>query len=115
MITAAVSKYMSAPPANTATSDQVHAAIVPTDTSVSIVTAPWRRFTSVARWNVHPAHQTTGVESASAHHSHPAKCQRSTIETTSSGRVSTAAGRSRRSTAGLRRCRDRTRFGVRHR
>ncbi len=68
MITAATSKYTSAPSTNNATTDHVHAAIVPTDTSVSIVVARWRRFASVAAWMRHPAHHTTGVESANASH-----------------------------------------------
>ena len=39
-----------------------YAAIVPSDTSVSIVVAPWRRFTSVARWNGHADQRITGVD-----------------------------------------------------
>ena len=57
---------------SSATTDHVHAASVPIDTSVSIVTAPCRAFRAIAtRWNIQPAHQTTGVANANAHHSHP--------------------------------------------
>ena len=41
---------------------------VPSEISVSIVAAPWRRFFQAARWNGQPAQSTTGVASCSASH-----------------------------------------------
>ena len=40
-----------------------------------MVVAPWRRFTSVARWNGHADHRMTGVDSANATHSQPGELQ----------------------------------------
>ena len=40
-----------------------HAARVPSEMSVSIVAAPWRRLAQAARWNGQPPHSTTGVAS----------------------------------------------------
>ena len=47
--TAATSKYTSPSPLAATHSDHAHAAMVPTEMSVSIVAAPWRRWISVAR------------------------------------------------------------------
>ena len=92
MITAPTSKYMSASiPATSTTVDHVHAASVPTEISVSIVAAPWRAFTNAARWNVQPAQNTTGVESASATHSQPSNCSGGTIVSSTSGTLSAIA------------------------
>ena len=75
MITAATSKYTSAPSTRrSAATDQPHAASVPIETSVSIVAAPCRAFTSAARWKSKPAQKTTGVASANASHSQPSNC-----------------------------------------
>ncbi|HEX5994313.1 MAG TPA: hypothetical protein VFY84_04135 [Jiangellales bacterium] len=41
-------------PRNSAHTDQPSAASVPTEISVSIVAAPWRRFVHAARWNGAP-------------------------------------------------------------
>src|SRR6478735_7710119 len=38
--------------------------MVPTEMSVSMVAAPWRRFFHAARWNGYAAHSTTGVACA---------------------------------------------------
>ena len=46
-----------------ATTDQPHAASVPSEISVSIVAAAWRRFFHAATWNGQPAQSTTGVAS----------------------------------------------------
>ncbi len=56
-----VMPVMPASPANSATTDQVQAASVPTLISVSMVAVAWRRFAHAARWNGQAAHSTTGV------------------------------------------------------
>ena len=62
-----------------ATTDQPQAASVPIEISVSIVAAPWRAFSSAARWKPKPAQKTTGVARASASHSQPANWSGGTI------------------------------------
>ena len=57
-----------APPRKSAYSDQRNAADTPTEMSVSMVAAPCFRLTSVARWNGHAAHVTTGAARVSANH-----------------------------------------------
>ena len=82
MITAPASKYVSASSAASRTTvDQPQAASVPTETSVSIVAAPWRALTKAARWKGQPAQRTTGVARAKATHSQPANWSGSTIAT----------------------------------
>ena len=72
MIAAATSKYVSASiPASRTTADHVQAESVPSEISVSIVAARWRRLSAAARWNGQPPQNTTGVASASASHSQP--------------------------------------------
>ena len=96
VITPATSKYVSAPSAKrSAAVDQVHAERVPRETSVSMVTARWRRFLTAARWNGQPATKTTGVASAKASHSHPSNWSGGTIATSASGTVNAAARASR--------------------
>ena len=96
VITAPTSKYVCASSsARSPTTDQVQAARVPIEISVSIVTAPWRAFRAAARWNGHPAHQTTGVASASASHSHPSNWSGGAIASTTSGALREAARASR--------------------
>jgi hypothetical protein len=48
-------------PNSSAHSDQPNAASTPTDTSVSMVDAPCRRFAQAARWNGHAPHTATGA------------------------------------------------------
>ncbi len=77
-IPTAASKYTSAPmrpaePQTSAYRDCRYAAMVPSETSVSIVVAPWRRLTHAARWNGQPAHTTTGVARTSETHCQPGK------------------------------------------
>ena len=48
-------------PKNRAMTDQIMAAVVPTEMSVSIVAAPCLRFIQAALWNGHPAQTTTGA------------------------------------------------------
>ena len=55
-------------PRKSAHSDQPNAASTPTDTSVSIVVAPWRRLVHAARWKGHAPHTTTGAARASEAH-----------------------------------------------
>ncbi len=90
VITAATSKYVwaSIPPTST-TTDQAHAAIVPTEIRVSIVAARCRAFNTVARWNPAPHQKTTGVASARASHSQPPNRSGATIVSSTSGAVST--------------------------
>ena len=40
--------------------------MTPSETSVSMVEAPWRAFSAAARWNGHAAQATTGVVSTSS-------------------------------------------------
>ena len=53
---------------NSEATDQPQAASVPTEISVSMLAAPWRRFCQAARWKGQPAHSTTGVASCSESH-----------------------------------------------
>ena len=96
VITADTSKYIAAssPPSNT-TVDHVQAASVPTDTSVSIVAAPCRAFSSAARWNCAPDQNTTGVASASETHSQPVNCSGGIIAISTSGAARTSAAAKR--------------------
>ena len=57
-----------APRKKSETTDQPHAASVPTEISVSMLATPWRRFCQATRWNGQPAHSTTGVASWSESH-----------------------------------------------
>ena len=57
---------MPASPKNSAYSDHSQAASVPSEISVSIVAAPWRRFAQAARWNGQAPQSTTGVASVAA-------------------------------------------------
>src|SRR3954452_5739580 len=50
-----------ASPRKSAYIDHANAVSTPRLTSVSIVAAPWRRFTQAARWNGHAPQITTGV------------------------------------------------------
>ena len=79
-----------------ATTDQPQAASVPSETSVSMVAAPWRRFAHAARWNGHPAHRTTGVARASATHCQPSNWRAGIIDSSTTGTVSAADTRNRR-------------------
>src|SRR5258707_14168092 len=56
---------------NIAYTDQPHAAVMPSDTSVSIDAEPWRAFFSAARGNGHAAHPPTGAGSATSTHCPP--------------------------------------------
>ena len=50
-----------ASPKNSAHTDQPNAASTPTEMSVSIVAAPWRRFAQAALWNGQAPHVATGA------------------------------------------------------
>ena len=71
--------------------DQAKAASTPIETSVSIVAAPWRALTTIARWNGHAAQVATGAASASATHCQPSNCSAPIIEIASTGTPRTAA------------------------
>ena len=79
-----------------ATTDQPRAASVPIEISVSIVAAPWRRFSQAAWWNGQPAQSTTGVASCSASHCQFSNCSGSIIEISRTGSERAAAKISRR-------------------
>ncbi len=68
---------------------------MPSETSVSIVAAPWRAPRSAARWNSRPLQKTTGVASTSETHSQPEKRSGGIIESRTSGTESASAPRSR--------------------
>ncbi len=57
----------------------------PTETRVSIVVAPCRRFVQAARWNGQAPHTTTGAASVSAAHCQLVNCQAGTIESSTTG------------------------------
>src|SRR5690349_1777328 len=75
-------------PKNSAHSDQPKAARVPTDTSVSIVDAPWRRLVTAARWKGQPPYPTTGAVNVSASHCQLVNCNAGTIDSTTTGTAS---------------------------
>ena len=75
--------------------DHRNAASVPIDTSVSMVTAPWRRFTAAARWNGQAPQSTTGAASASETHCHCGNCSAGTIASAITGTARTALTMSR--------------------
>ena len=56
---------------NIAYTDQPHAAVMPSDTSVSIETEPCRAFRSAAWWNGQAAQIATGAASATRAHCQP--------------------------------------------
>ena len=58
--------------------------------SVSMVVAPWRRFTQVARWNGQAPHTTTGEASANASHIHSSNCSAGIIDSAITGMASAA-------------------------
>jgi hypothetical protein len=61
-----------------------------------MVAEPCRRLSAVARWNGHAPQTTTGVASASATHSQPAKCSAEIIDMTTTGSPSSTEPTSRR-------------------
>ena len=74
------------PRKTSATTDQHHAASVPTEISVSIVATPCLAFSHAARWNGQPPHRTTTVASASETHCQASNWSGSTIASTRTGR-----------------------------
>ena len=56
---------------NIAYTDQAQAAVMPSDTSVSIVAVPCRAFRSAAAWNGHADQMTTGAAVTSRIHCQP--------------------------------------------
>ena len=75
---------------NRAHTDHRYAAVTPTEISVSIVAAPWRRFVSAARWNGQAPHTTTGEARVNASHCQWSNCRAGTIDSSITGRLSPA-------------------------
>ena len=71
---------------NIAYTDQPHAAVMPSDTSVSIDADPCRAFFSAAWWNGHAAHPATGAASATRTHCQPGTGTRGTATAGPTGR-----------------------------
>ncbi|TWH25838.1 hypothetical protein L600_000900000880 [Isoptericola variabilis J7] len=86
-----------APPSSSAHSDHTLAATTPTDTSVSMVDAPCRAARTAATWNGHAPQVTTGSARAATTHCQPVNWRAGIIDRASTGTVSTADTRSRRS------------------
>ncbi len=78
-----------------ATSDQPNAASTPTETSVSMVVLPCRRFSRAARWNGHAPQTTTGAARVSDSHCQPSTWSAGTIAISTTGRLSSAEASSR--------------------
>ncbi len=76
-------------PKKSARTDQPKAARVPSDTRVSMVAAPCLRLAQAARWKGSPAYATTGQVSAKASHCQPLNWSAGTIESSTTGTVST--------------------------
>ena len=104
-ITVPVSKYTwpSSIPATSTTADQTHAAVVPSDTRVSMVAARWRRLRTAAQWNPHPAPKITAAEATDAAQRQPSKRRGGIIDTAITGTPSTTAPTSLRRSAATRR------------
>ena len=62
----------------------------PSEMSVSIVVARWRRLTRVAWWIGHAPHVTIGVVNARANHCHPIPMNAGIIPMAATGTASTA-------------------------
>ncbi len=58
---------------------------MPSEISVSMLAARWRRPAHAARWKGQPPHSTTGAASASAAHSQPPNRRAGIIDTSSTG------------------------------
>ena len=69
--------------------------MVPTETRVSMVAAPWRRFTQAARWNGQAAHTITGAASTSDSHCQYGNCRAGIIAIRMTGTDSTTEPASR--------------------
>ena len=79
-----------ASPRNSAYRLHPNAASVPTEISVSIVAAAWRRFVHAALWNGHAPHVTTGAASVSDSHCQPSNCNAGIIAIAITGTARTA-------------------------
>jgi hypothetical protein len=75
--------------------DQPHAAVMPSDTSVSIDITPCLALRTAARWNGHAAHPATGAASSARTHCQPgnryAGNSDSSTDTSLSGTKNTSA------------------------
>ena len=77
-------------PQNSAYSDQANAAIVPIETRVSIVAAPWRRLAHAARWNGSAPQTRTGAASVRDNHCQFVNCTAGIIAMAMTGAERTA-------------------------
>jgi hypothetical protein len=84
-------------PNSSAYSDQAKAASTPTEISVSMVAAPWRRFFQAAAWNGQAAHTATGAARVSEIHCQDRNWSAGSIAmaTTGTDRATLARSRSR--------------------
>ena len=58
---------------------------MPSEMSVSMVAAPWRRFIHAARWNGHAPHSTTGTVRANASHCQFVNCSAGITDSSNTG------------------------------
>ena len=58
---------------------------MPTEMSVSIVAAAWRRLAQAARWNGQAPHVTTGAARVSESHCQPSNCSAGTMASAMTG------------------------------
>ena len=84
-----------ASPKKSVPTDQPYAESTPTETSVSIVRDPCRRWRHAARWNRSPPQNTTGVASTSENHCQYRNCQNTFMATAITGRLSARQTRAR--------------------
>src|SRR3954463_1383752 len=82
-------------PRKSAYSDQPNAASVPSDTSVSMVAAPWRALAHAARWKGAPPHTTTGAARVSDSHCQYWNCSAGIIAIATTGTASAVETSSR--------------------
>ena len=68
--------------------DQPQAAMMPSETSVSIDDVPCRAFLSAARWNGHAHHSATGAAQATRSHCQPSNRSDGTSDSISDRSVS---------------------------
>ncbi len=79
-----------ASPKKSAHSDHPNAASTPTEMSVSMVAAPWRRFSHAALWKGQAPHVATGAASVSASHCQLLNCSAENMAIATTGTVNTS-------------------------
>ena len=80
---------------NSAQIDHRYAAPTPTEISVSIVAAPWRRLAHAARWKGSAPQTTTGEARVSESHCQLSNCSAGTMDISRTGRARTPQTTSR--------------------